>query len=31
MSDAVLCDGWTKVNYSLGPVTVAHMRSPPND
>jgi hypothetical protein len=23
--DAVLCDGWTKATYSLGPVTVAHL------
>jgi len=29
--DVVLCDGWTKANYSLGPVTVAHVQSPAND
>ena len=22
--DVVLCDGWTKANYSLGPITVSH-------
>jgi hypothetical protein len=29
--DVVLCDGWTKANYSIGPVTVAHMPAPDND
>jgi len=29
--DVVLCDGWTKANYSIGPVTVLHAQSPPND
>ena len=28
--NAVLCDGWTKANYSLGPVMVAHLPKPGN-
>jgi len=26
--DAVLCDGWTRANYSLGPVMVSHLPMP---
>lgn len=29
--DVVLCDGWTKANYSLGPVTVMHVQIPSSD
>jgi len=29
--DVVLCDGWTKANYSLGPVTVMHAQIPSSD
>ena len=26
--DAELCDGWTKANYSLGPLMVSHLPKP---